>query len=95
MLRDGDFLLRQHAFVGMGHAVAEIVAARHARAARGRADRTAGIESREADAGLRHRVQMRRLDDLVAVEPGIAPAQIVRHHQNDIGPVRGGALQGQ
>ena len=77
--RQADFLFSQVAFVRRPNPVAIRMAAGEHGAAGGRADRRARIETIEAQAGLRHCVEVGGLDDRVAVEARIAPAQVVGH----------------
>ena len=48
-------------------------------------DRVTRVKMRQFQPVLRHLVQVRRHDDGVAVKAHIAVAQVIRHHQNDIG----------
>ena len=52
---------------------------------RRRTDRRPGVEPREAQRDLRHRVKIGRLNYLVAVETDIPAAQIVRHAEDNVG----------
>ena len=56
-----------------------------ATAARGTAHRRGGVEPLEAQAVFRHRIKVRRADNFVAVESHIAPAEVVTHHEDDVG----------
>ena len=79
-----DFRFSQVAFVRRPNPVTIRMAAGEDGAARGRADRRARVETIEAQAALRHRVEVRGLDDRVAVEARVAPAEVVRHQENDV-----------
>ena len=83
----GDLVGVHHrpAQVRVGHAGAVVVAAGHQGRPRGRADR-ADVERRDLDALPGELVEVRRLDDGVAVNAQVAVALVVGHHQNNVWP---------
>ena len=84
--------LRQCQFLGFHvagickiNAVPKWMPAGDATAARRAANRRGGIKALEAQAVFRHRIEVRRADNFVAVESHIAPAEVVTHHEDDVG----------
>ena len=89
-------LLRLHvAGIGKVHPVPVRVAAGNTAASGGTAHGRSGIEALKSQAALGHGIQVRGLDYLVAIKTHIAPAQIIAHHQYDIGPIGCRYEQGQ
>ena len=66
------------------NAIAEGVATGECAGASGRTNGRGGVEAVELHASLRHGVEVRGRDDLVAIETDIAPAKVVAHHQDDV-----------
>ena len=86
LLGDGDLLRLHHrpADVGVDGAGAVVVAARHQRGARRRADR-ADVEALDLSALRRQGVEVRRPEDRVAGEAEVAVALVVGHDEHDVG----------
>lgn len=61
-----------------------MVAAGEDGGAGGGADGIAGVKMGEFDPALGKRVEVRGLDDRVAVESGVSVAEIVGHDENDV-----------
>ena len=73
--------------IGKVHSVAEWVATSNTAAAGGTAYGGGGIETLKAQASLGHGIQVWGLDYFITIETHIAPAQVIAHHQHDIGSV--------
>src|SRR5688572_13591437 len=65
-------------------AEARLIAARHQSSARRAAIRSGNVALRETDAILRNRINVRRWDLLVALEPKLAVTDIVTKNDNNI-----------
>ena len=84
LLGDGPFV-GAHVVAVVGDVCPEgMPAGHHARPCRG-ANRSAGIETAEDNAGLGHLVEVRGFHEGVTGEPAVAVSMVVRHDENDVG----------
>ena len=72
------------ASIGVRDPIAKRVPSCQTAASGGRTDRCGSIESREVESVCSHRIQVRPLTDGVAIEPNIAPTEVIGHDENDV-----------
>ena len=82
---EGEFLGGEVTAVGVVNAHAIVVTAGEHGGPGGGTDGVAGIKVGEGDSAGGEGVEIGSLDDLIAVEAGIAVAEVIRHDEDDVG----------